>query len=57
MMRSLSYEMDSARPVTYSLLWRSYNQKGDYSRAYESFMKFQQLIQVNDEVLKNYEAS
>ena len=50
-------EMDSARPIAYSLLWRSYHQKGDYSRAYESFMKFQQLIQANDEVLKNYETS
>ena len=50
-------EMDSARPVAYSLLWRSYHQKGDYSRAYESFMKFQQLIRTNDEVLKNYETS
>ncbi len=50
-------EMDSSRPVAYSLLWRSYHQKGDYSRAYESFMKLQQLIRTNDEVLKNYETS
>ena len=50
-------EMDSSRPVAYSLLWRSYHQKGDYARAYESFMKFQQLIQANDEALKNYETS
>jgi eukaryotic-like serine/threonine-protein kinase len=50
-------EMDSARPVAYSLLWRSYHQKDDYSRAYESFMKFQRSIRTNDEVLKNYENS
>ncbi|HEV2830316.1 MAG TPA: protein kinase [Pyrinomonadaceae bacterium] len=50
-------EMDSSRPVAYSLLWRSYHQKGDYSRAYESFMRFQQLIQTKDEGLKNYETS
>ena len=50
-------EMDSSRPVAYSLLWRSHHQKGDYSRAYETFMRFQQLIQASDEVLKNYETS
>ena len=50
-------EMDSARPIAYSLLWRSYHQKGDYPRAYESFMKFQRSIRMNDEVLKNYETS
>ena len=50
-------EMDSARPVAYSLLWRSYHQKGDYSRAYESFMKLQQLIGTKAEVLKDYETS
>ena len=50
-------EMDSARPVAYSLLWRSYHKKGDYSRAYESFMRLQQLIRTKDEVLKNYETS
>ncbi len=50
-------EMDSARPVAYSLLWRSYHQKGDYARAFESFMKFQRSIRTNDEVLKNYETS
>jgi serine/threonine-protein kinase len=48
-------EMDSARPVAYNLLWRSNHKKGDYSRAYESFMRFQQLIGTKGEVLKNYE--
>ncbi len=31
--------------------------KGDYPRAYESFMRFQQLIGAKDEVLKSYEAA
>jgi tetratricopeptide (TPR) repeat protein len=50
-------EMDSARPAAYNILWRSYHKNGDYSRAYESFIKFQQLIRTKDEVLKNYERS
>ena len=50
-------EMDSARPVVYHFLWRSYHKKGDYPRAYESFMRFQQLIGTKDEMLRSYEAS
>ena len=50
-------EMDSARPIAYSILWRSYHKKGDYPRAYESFMRLQRLRGTEDEVLKNYEAS
>jgi tetratricopeptide (TPR) repeat protein len=50
-------EMDSARPVAYNLLWRCYHKKGDYSRAYESFMRFQQSIGTKDKVLKDYETS
>ncbi len=48
-------EMDSASPLVHNLLWRSYQKKGDYPRAYESFMRFQQLIGTKDEVLKTYE--
>ena len=48
-------EMDSAIPSIYFFLWRSYHLKGDYPRAYESFMRFQQLIGTKDDVLKNYE--
>jgi tetratricopeptide (TPR) repeat protein len=47
--------MDSAIPSIYFFLWRSYHLKGDYPRAYESFMRLQQLIGTKDDVLKNYE--
>ncbi|MFN2453921.1 MAG: protein kinase [Pyrinomonadaceae bacterium] len=50
-------EMDSASPAVYNFLWLSYHMKGDYPRAYESFMRFQQLIGAKDEVLKKYETS
>ena len=50
-------EMDSAHPGVYYNLWRSYYMKGDYPRAYESFIKFQQLIGTNDETLRSYETS
>ena len=48
-------EMDSANPIVYIFLWRSYHMKGDYPRAYESFIRFQQLIRSKDDVLKSYE--
>ncbi|HSB26420.1 MAG TPA: protein kinase [Pyrinomonadaceae bacterium] len=47
-------EMDSANPIIYLFLWRSYHMKGDYPRAYESFMRFQQLIGTKDDMLKSY---
>jgi eukaryotic-like serine/threonine-protein kinase len=50
-------EMDSANPFVYHFLWRSYHMKGDFPRAYESFIRFQQLIGTNDETLKGYETS
>jgi len=50
-------EMDSADPGVYNSLWRSYQMNGDYPRAYESFMKFQQLIKTKDEVLGSYETA
>ena len=50
-------EMDSTRPFAYYLLWRSYHMKGDYPRAYESFIRFQQIIGTKDEVLKSYETT
>ena len=48
-------EMDSTNPSAYNTLWQCFHKKGDYPRAYESFMKFQQLIRTKDEMLKNYE--
>jgi tetratricopeptide (TPR) repeat protein len=50
-------EMDSANFLVHYFLWESYHMKGDYPRAYESFMRFQQLIGAKDEVLKSYEAA
>ncbi len=50
-------EMDSALPSVYNIRWRCFNKKGDYARAYESFMRFQQLIKTKDAVLKNYETT
>jgi serine/threonine-protein kinase len=50
-------EMDSANPAVYNFLWRSYHMKGDYARAYESFMRFQQSIGTKDEILKSYETA
>ncbi|HEV2803038.1 MAG TPA: protein kinase [Pyrinomonadaceae bacterium] len=50
-------EMDSAQPYAYNFLWRCFHNKGDYARAYESFMRFQRLIGTKDDVLKNYETS
>jgi tetratricopeptide (TPR) repeat protein len=50
-------EMDPASPVAYDILWGSYHMKGDYPRAYESFMRFQQLIGTKDEMLRSYETS
>lgn len=49
-------EIDSNNPVVFGTLWRCFHQKADYRRAYESFMKSQQLSGTKDEVLKNYEA-
>ena len=48
-------EMDSARPYAYSLLWRSYHQKGDHQRAYETLMRLLRLIGTKDETLQHYE--
>jgi len=48
-------EMDSAQPSIYNIRWRCFHKKGDYVRAYESFIKFQQLIGTKDDALKNYE--
>jgi tetratricopeptide (TPR) repeat protein len=48
-------EMGPTNPSVYDDLWRSFHKKGDARRAYESFMRFQQFIGTNDEVLKNYE--
>ena len=48
-------EMDSARPYVYGLLWRSYHQKGDHPRAYETLMRLLRLLGTKDETLKNYE--
>ncbi|MCA1638935.1 MAG: hypothetical protein LC768_11500, partial [Acidobacteria bacterium] len=50
-------EMDSASPSVYFFLWRSFHKKGDYPRAYESFMRFQQLIKTKDDALKSYETA
>jgi len=50
-------EMDSANFLVYYFLWESYHMKGDYPRAYESFMRFQQLIGTKDEALKSFEAA
>ncbi|MDQ3749318.1 MAG: protein kinase [Acidobacteriota bacterium] len=48
-------EMDSAQPSVYNIRWRCFNKKADYARAYESFMKAQQLSGAKEDVLKNYE--
>ena len=50
-------EMDPASPLVHNLLWRSYHMKGDYPRAYESFVRFQQSIGTKDEMLKSYETA
>jgi serine/threonine-protein kinase len=50
-------EMDSTNFLVDYFLWRSYHMKGDYPRAYESFMRFQRLIGTKDEALKSYEAA
>jgi eukaryotic-like serine/threonine-protein kinase len=50
-------EMDSAIPLIYHLLWKSYHMKGDYPRAYESFLRFQLSIGTKDEMLKSYETA
>jgi TolB-like protein/lipoprotein NlpI len=50
-------EMDSTHPFVYNILWLSFHKKGDIQQAYESFMRFQQLIGTEDEMLKNYETS
>jgi tetratricopeptide (TPR) repeat protein len=48
-------EIDSNNPVVFNTLWRCFHQKADYSRAYASFMKFQQLNGTKTDELKNYE--
>lgn len=50
-------ELDSTSPLTYYFLWHCYHMKGDYPRAYQSFMRFQQSIRTNDETLKSYETA
>jgi eukaryotic-like serine/threonine-protein kinase len=50
-------EMESASSLVYNFLWRSYHMKGDFPRAYESFMRFQQSIGTKDEMLKSYETA
>ncbi len=50
-------EMDSAHPGVYDLLWRSYSMKGDDRRAYESFIRLQQLFGAADETLRVYETA
>lgn len=48
-------EIDPTNPSIYRMLWQCFHMKGDYSRAYESFMKFRQLIGTKDDVIKTYE--
>jgi serine/threonine protein kinase/Tfp pilus assembly protein PilF len=50
-------EMDSDSPIAYHLLWRSYHMKGDYQRAYESFIRFQKVTGTKDEMLRSYETA
>ncbi len=50
-------EMDPARADVYETLWRTYHMKGDHPRAYESFLRFQQLIGTKEEIVGSYEAS
>lgn len=48
-------EIDSTNPLSHNILWRCFHKKEDYPRAYESFVRFQQLNGTKDEVLKDYE--
>ena len=49
--------MDSSNSFVHYFLWESYHMKGDDPRAYESFMRYQQLIGTPDEALKSFEAA
>ncbi|HMQ05271.1 MAG TPA: winged helix-turn-helix domain-containing protein [Pyrinomonadaceae bacterium] len=48
-------EMDPSRSSVHDRLWLTFHAKGDHPRAYEHFIKFQQLIGANNELLTRYE--